>query len=166
MSKEPKEAKKEEPKEAKELTLYDLPGVGAATAEKLKEAGYDNLISIAVASPGEIVQASGLGEVVARKLINFCRNHLDMGFETGEQILQKRQSIEKISTGSKSFDTMVEGEDAIAIALTQRRTCRPTRRTFPELPEAALGARERAMDKDQPWSLSAPRVARRRCVGW
>ena len=47
MSKEPKEAKKEEPKEAKELTLYDLPGVGAATAEKLKEAGYDNLISIA-----------------------------------------------------------------------------------------------------------------------
>jgi len=104
-----KEEKKEAVKEEKELTLYDLPGVGAATAEKLKEAGYDNLISVAVASPGEIVQASGLGEVVARKLINFCRNHLDMGFESGDQILKKREQIEKIKTGSKALDAMIGG---------------------------------------------------------
>lgn len=105
-----KEEKKEIAKEEKkELTLYDLPGVGAATAEKLKEAGYDNLISLAVASPGELVQASGLGEIAARKLINFCRNHLDMGFESGDQILKKREQIEKIKTGSKALDAMIGG---------------------------------------------------------
>ncbi|MBU4501764.1 MAG: DNA repair and recombination protein RadA [Nanoarchaeota archaeon] len=109
---EVKEEVKEEPKkeeEQEELTINDLPGVGAATAEKLKEAGYDNLISLAVASPGQLVQAAGLGEVSARKLINFCRNHLDMGFESGDQILKKRELIEKITTGSKAFDEMIGG---------------------------------------------------------
>jgi len=107
---EVKEESKEEVKEEKkELTINDLPGVGAATAEKLKEVGYDNLISLAVASPGQLVQAAGLGEASARKLINFCRNHLDMGFESGDQILKKRELIEKITTGSKTFDEMIGG---------------------------------------------------------
>jgi len=34
--------------------LEDLPGVGPATAEKLREAGYNSIEAIAVASPGEI----------------------------------------------------------------------------------------------------------------
>ena len=59
-----------EKKRDKEYSVKDLPGVGAATAEKLKEAGYDTLLAIAVASPGEIVEASGVGESVARKIIN------------------------------------------------------------------------------------------------
>ena len=31
---------------AKEMTITDLPGVGAATAEKMASAGYDTLLSI------------------------------------------------------------------------------------------------------------------------
>lgn len=100
---------KEVKEEKQELTLENLPGVGAATAEKLRDAGYTDLISIAVASPGELVQASGLGESSARKVINFCRNHLDMGFESGDQLLKKRENTLKITTGSKAFDTMVGG---------------------------------------------------------
>ncbi|MBL7100429.1 MAG: DNA repair and recombination protein RadA [Nanoarchaeota archaeon] len=106
---EVKEDKKEVKEEEKEITINDLPGVGAATAEKLKEAGFDNLISLAVASPGQLVQAVGLGEASARKLINYCRNHLDMGFETGDQLLKKRAEIEKITTGCKAFDIMIGG---------------------------------------------------------
>ena len=45
----------------KEFCIEDLPGVGAATSEKLKEAGYDSLMNIAVATPGELVDASGVG---------------------------------------------------------------------------------------------------------
>lgn len=106
--KETKESKKEEKKE--ELTLNDLPGVGAATAEKLRESGYDNLISLAVLTPGQLVQAAGLGEAAARKLINFCREHSDMvGFKSGDQILEEREKVEKITTGSKMFDTMIGG---------------------------------------------------------
>ena len=41
------------PEEA-EPTVDDLPGVGPATAEKLREAGYDDLLSIAVMTPVEL----------------------------------------------------------------------------------------------------------------
>src|SRR3989344_2970450 len=94
-------------KEAKKITsIDDLPGVGAATAEKLREAGYDGLMQIAVASPSEI---TGMSEAVARKLINTARNELDMGFESGEELLKKRELVEKISTGSKAFDALLGG---------------------------------------------------------
>ena len=92
-----------------EVTVQDLPGVGAATAEKLAEAGYDNLMSIAVASVGQIVEASGVGEAVARKIIKAARDKLDMGFESATVLLEKRNSILKISTGHKEFDAMLGG---------------------------------------------------------
>ena len=91
------------------MNIEDLPGVGAATAEKLKEAGYQTLMSIAVASPGELVETAGVGEAVARKMINTARNNLDMGFMSGDELLKKRADIIRISTGSKAFDAMVNG---------------------------------------------------------
>jgi len=93
----------------KELTINDLPGVGAATAEKLKEAGFDNLMSIAIASPGELVDVAGVGEGVAKRIINVARNNLDMGFISGEDILKKREQVIKITTGSKDFDALIAG---------------------------------------------------------
>ncbi len=96
-------------KKQKEITVTDLPGVGAATAEKLAEAGFHDLISIAVATPGQIVEAAGLGEVAARKIINTARNSLNMGFESGTELLNKRAAIQRISTGSKAFDSLIGG---------------------------------------------------------
>ncbi|MEK6904730.1 MAG: DNA repair and recombination protein RadA, partial [Nanoarchaeota archaeon] len=93
----------------KELNIEDLPGVGAATGEKLREAGFGNLMSLAVASPGELVEVAGVGEAVARKIINTARNKLDMGFESGEDLLKKREKIGRITTGSKSFDALLGG---------------------------------------------------------
>ena len=93
----------------KEQSIEDLPGVGAATAEKLKEAGYATLMAIAVASPGELVETAGVGEAVARKIINTARNNLDMGFISGEELLQKRAKVLRISTGSKAFDALIGG---------------------------------------------------------
>jgi len=89
--------------------IEELPGVGAATAEKLREAGFGNLMSLAVASPGELVEVAGVGEAVARKIINTARNKLDMGFESGEDLLKKRELIGRITTGSKSFDALLGG---------------------------------------------------------
>ncbi len=93
----------------KEISIQDLPGVGAATAEKLREAGFDNLLTIAVATPGVLVDASGVTEATARKIINTAREKLDMGFETGEDLLKKREQVIKIATGCKSFDSMIGG---------------------------------------------------------
>ena len=102
----------EEPLETekkKEITIYDIPGVGAATAEKLSESGYDDLMSLAVATPGEVVDASGVTETTARKMINFCRNSLDMGFESGDALLKKRSKVMKIKTEVEAFDQLLGG---------------------------------------------------------
>ena len=53
-----------------ESTVEDLPGVGPATAEKLREAGFEELLSIAVMSPNELAEQAELGEAVAAKIIS------------------------------------------------------------------------------------------------
>ncbi len=99
---------KKEEKSSKDLGVGDLPGVGAATAEKLREGGYSDLMSVAVASPGELADF-GIGEVVARRIIKSARDKLDMGFESGEELLKRREQIIRIKTGSKAFDDLIGG---------------------------------------------------------
>ncbi len=89
--------------------IEDLPGVGAATAEKLRNVGFDNFLKIAVSSPGAVVEASGVTEATARKIILAARDNLDMGFKTGADILERRALLEKISTGSLNFDEIMGG---------------------------------------------------------
>jgi len=89
--------------------VIDLPGVGAATAEKLASAGYDNLMAIAVSSPGQLTELAGVTEPVARKMIQCARDALDMGFESGEDLLKRRERVIKIKTGSTAVDAMLGG---------------------------------------------------------
>ena len=91
------------------LTIQDLPGVGAATAEKLESAGFRDMMAVAVATIGELVDTVGVTEAVARKMINAARDSMKMGFETGTDVLERRQSVSKISTGSLHFDQMMGG---------------------------------------------------------
>ncbi len=90
-------------------TVEDLPGVGPATAEKLKDSGFDTMLSLAVASPSELVEAGGLTEVTARKVIKAAREKMSMGFESADELLEKRKSILKISTNSKALDALFGG---------------------------------------------------------
>src|SRR3989344_2995990 len=96
-------------KQPKVVTIEDLPGVGPATAEKLKDSGFDTLLSLAVASPSALVEAGGLTEATARKVIKSARDTMSMGFESGEDLLEKRKNVVKLSTNSKAFDTLLGG---------------------------------------------------------
>lgn len=89
--------------------LADLPGVGDKTIEKLKESGYDNIMSIAAASAGELSAAAGLGVETANKIIAGARQMLKMGFEPASEVLKKREKIGKITTCSKALDTLIGG---------------------------------------------------------
>ena len=93
----------------KQASVETLPGVGAATAEKLRTVGYSDLMSIAVASPGELVDATGVTEQAARKIIKAARVSLDMGFVSGTDLLKKRDTVEKITIGNKGFDKLLGG---------------------------------------------------------
>ncbi|HWG90232.1 MAG TPA: DNA repair and recombination protein RadA [Candidatus Thermoplasmatota archaeon] len=90
--------------------ITNLPGVGPATAEKLKDAGYTDLMSIAVASPSDLAESCDIGEAVAVKIIAAARQMADVGgFETGDVILERRQQVGKLTTGSKAFDELLGG---------------------------------------------------------
>ncbi len=105
----------EEEEQSQEKTIQvkvevcDLPGVGPATAEKLKDAGFHDVLSMAVASPGQLVDAVGISETVSRKMINAARSALEMGFESGEEVLKKREQVIRVSTGSDNFDALIGG---------------------------------------------------------
>ncbi len=94
-------------KEIREVS--DLPGIGAESAKKLKDAGYKTLESIAVASPVELIEVAGLGEGTAEKAIKAARDALEMGFETAAVLAEKRKLVERISTGSKELDSLIGG---------------------------------------------------------
>lgn len=92
------------------MDLEELPGVGPAIAEKLRDGGYNSLEAIAVASPAELVAAAEIGEATAAKIINAAREAADIGgFETGDKILERRQEVGKLTSGSQSLDTLLGG---------------------------------------------------------
>ena len=45
------------------------------------------MLAVAVASPGRLIDATGVSEAVARKIINAARDSMKMGFETGMDVL-------------------------------------------------------------------------------
>jgi len=84
-----------------EKSVEDLPGVGPATAEKLKEAGYDDLMSIAVQSPSNLVEAADIGEATAIKIIAAAKKFADVGgFITGDVVMEMRNQVSKLTSGS------------------------------------------------------------------
>lgn len=98
------------PKPAKkEASIEDLPGIGAKTSEKLREAGFEDLISIAVATPATLAEIAEITKQTAMKAIKAARSMLDMGFKTGEDFLRQREAICKITTGSKELDALIGG---------------------------------------------------------
>jgi len=87
-----------------------LPGVGPATAEKLKESGYIDIMSIAVSSPSELADAAEIGESTATKIILSARKQADIGgFETGNALLDKRLKVGHLVSGSKTLDELLGG---------------------------------------------------------
>ncbi len=97
-------------KETETYSIEDLPGVGPATSEKLKEAGFTDIMSIAVASPKELTDAAEIGESTGAKMILEARKLANIGkFETGNVLLERRAKVGRISTGSKTFDELMGG---------------------------------------------------------
>ena len=99
----------EKNKGKKEINLEEIPGIGAKTAEKLREVGFIDPMSIAVASPGELASIAEIGESTAAKIINAVRQMLEIGYETADKVLEKRKQIGRITTGSNVLDKLLGG---------------------------------------------------------
>ncbi len=95
---------------AADADLEDLPGVGPATAEKLREAGFDSYQGLAVASPGELSNTADVGDSTAADIVQAAREAADIGgFETGSTVLERREQIGKLTWGVDEVDEMLNG---------------------------------------------------------
>ena len=93
----------------KEITIEDIPGVGEKIAEKLRDIGYTDLMTIAVTSPTELANIAEIGDGQATKIINSVREMLDIGFESADKVLERKAQALRITTGSKTLDNILPG---------------------------------------------------------
>ena len=96
--------------EVPEPLIEDLPGVGPATAEKLREAGFDDLLALAVMSPGDLADQAELGEAVATKIIGGAKKMANIGgFVSGGALLERRREVLKLTSKVESIDDLLGG---------------------------------------------------------
>ena len=99
-----------EEEEGPEVGIEDLPGVGPATAEKLREAGFDELLALAVMSPADLADQAEIGEAVASKIIAASKKMANIGgFVSGGALLERRREVKKLSSKVQSIDDLLGG---------------------------------------------------------
>ena len=97
------------------LELEDVEGIGPTTAKKLKEAGIVSVMDLAVTSAEQLAvdinsskDSAALFIMAAQKLLRES-NVLEKEFVTADFVLEKRNSMLRCSTGSKSLDELLLG---------------------------------------------------------
>ena len=100
----------EEKQEAAEKyeQLEDLPGVGPATAQKLRELGFNTVESIATAAIKEL-EPAGISEKKALDVIRAARSTLSLTFMRADELMKIRQTVMRLTTGSKAIDEVLAG---------------------------------------------------------
>ena len=89
-------------------SIEDIPGIGPATASKLRELGYHTVESLATATVKELTLA-GLGEKQAAKIISIARDSISVQFVTADELLKERLNVKKLTTGSQALDELLGG---------------------------------------------------------
>lgn len=89
--------------------LEDLPGVGPATAEKLRVAGYTDFQLIAAANAYDLVEKADMKLEKAKEAIEAAKGALKVGYETADILLERRKQMYKIGTSSKNLDELLGG---------------------------------------------------------
>ena len=96
--------------EVKIKNIEDLTGVGPAIAEKFREAGYSTLEEIGTQSPGQLSDATGIGQESCAKYIKESGKNAKIGsFLTGTELMEKRATVGKLTTSSSTFDELLGG---------------------------------------------------------
>ncbi|MDD1724903.1 MAG: DNA repair and recombination protein RadA [Methanospirillum sp.] len=95
---------------ARRMDIEDIPGVGPAIAEKLRDAGYLTVESIATTLPSALAEAAEIGETTAKKMIKWCRDQADIGgFKTGTDVFEQRLKVKKLKTLVPEVDELLGG---------------------------------------------------------
>jgi DNA repair protein RadA len=104
---EPSRRSENEPSKKYEF-IEDIPGVGPATAEKLKEMGYHTVESLATATTKEL-ETAGVGEKSAAHIIAIARGTIATSFIRASDLMKMREHILHLSTGCKELNKLIGG---------------------------------------------------------
>jgi len=96
----------EQPAKAKFESVEDIPGVGPATAAKLRDIGFSTLEALATATIRELTPV-GIGDKQAARIIGLARDSISVQFITTEELLKERAKVQRLTTGSKALDGLV-----------------------------------------------------------
>ena len=88
--------------------LEDLPGIGPATAQKLRELGFHTVESVAMATAREL-EPAGIGEKKALAIIRATRSSISVSFVRADELLRMRENVLRLTTGSKPLDRLLGG---------------------------------------------------------
>ncbi|HEX4921946.1 MAG TPA: DNA repair and recombination protein RadA [Candidatus Bathyarchaeia archaeon] len=91
------------------VDIQDLNGVGPVTANKLREAGYDSIASLAIAPIRELVDKAGLENSVALKISRAARETIQTEFITAKQLYERRQNLQRLTFASTNIDKLLGG---------------------------------------------------------
>jgi DNA repair protein RadA len=93
----------------KGIGLEDIPGVGPATAKKLRSGGFFTLEAVAVAPSRELAQTIGVSDDRAKELAKQAREMLQLRFQTAEELLTHRKTVVRLTTGCKALNSLLGG---------------------------------------------------------
>lgn len=102
------EEEEEQRTEVRYERLEDLPGVGPATAQKLRELGFNTVESVATAAIKEL-EPAGISEKKALDIIRAARSTLALTFMRADELMKIRQTVMRLTTGSKAIDEVLAG---------------------------------------------------------
>jgi len=102
-------------RDAADLEIKDIEGIGPTTAKKLKEAGIISVLELAVTSADQLAVDIGCSKDTAATYIMESQRLLrksqvlEKEFVSANSLLEKRKAMLRCSTGSKSLDELLLG---------------------------------------------------------
>ena len=91
------------------VELEELPNVGEKTAQKLRDAGFADMMRLATATSKELSVKAEIGEGVAEKVIEAARKSEQIDFETALDVMERRKDVGRVTTGSTGLDELIGG---------------------------------------------------------
>lgn len=84
-------------------------GIAANDIQKLNDAGFFTVESIAHATSRKLAEVKGMSEAKVGKLKDIAKQLVPMQFKTAADALEDRKSLVTLTTGSVELDKLLEG---------------------------------------------------------
>ncbi len=91
------------------LDLLIEQGVAANDIQKLNDAGFHTIESVAHSTVRKLSEVRGLSEAKVIKLKDIVKQLVPMEFKTAADALEDRKSLVTLTTGSTELDKLLEG---------------------------------------------------------